>query len=91
MGDTSYYDQYRRERARRAADFRFLANPQRTLAQAAIQYVLRMPGIATVIPRAVNRQELAENRGSLSAPEITDDEYRRIAALQAPWFAASVR
>ena len=85
MGDTSYYDRFRRERASRAADFRFLRTPERTLAQAAIRYVLQVDGIATVIPRAVNRKELAENLGSLTSPAITDDEYRHIREIQASW------
>jgi aryl-alcohol dehydrogenase-like predicted oxidoreductase len=88
MGDTSYYDLHRRERALRAADFRFLINPQRTLAQASIQYVLGIPGVATVIPRAVNGQELAENLGALSAPGLTAEEGARVAELQSRWQAA---
>jgi aryl-alcohol dehydrogenase-like predicted oxidoreductase len=91
MGDTSYYDQYRSERARRAADFRFLITPQRTLSQASIRYVLDIAGIATVIPRAVNRRELTENCSSLSAPGISEAEYRRIGELQAPWLATTPR
>jgi aryl-alcohol dehydrogenase-like predicted oxidoreductase len=85
MGDTSYYDRFRQERASRAADFRFLRSPERTLAQAAIRYVLQVDGIATVIPRAVNRKELVENLGALTAPGISDDEYRRIRETQASW------
>jgi len=85
MGDTSYYDRFRKERARRATDFRFLSNPRRTLAQAAIYYVLATPGISTVIPRAVNRDELAENLGALTTPGLSDEEYRRIAEIQSSW------
>ena len=85
MGDTSYYDRFRRERAARAADFRFLSNGERTLAQAAIRYTLDCPGVSTVIPRATNREELTENLGALTAPALTGEEYQRIAGIQASW------
>ncbi len=82
MGDTSYYDQQHDDRVEQAKAFRFLIGQNRTLAQAAIQYVLGLPDIATVIPRAVNRRELEENLGSLIAPPLTDAELARIATLQ---------
>jgi len=85
MGDTSYYDRYRKERSQRARDFGFLRRADRSLAQAAIRYVLDLPGLSTVIPRAVNPTELAENLGALDVPAITSDEYRRIRELQASW------
>jgi len=82
MGDTSYYDQQHADREKQARAFRFLIRPDRTLAQAAIIYAVGVAGIATVIPRAVNRRELAENLGSLGVPPFTADELARIAALQ---------
>jgi len=85
MGDTSYYDRFRRERATRAADFRFLSNGGRTLAQAAIRYTLDCPGVSTVIPRATHRAELTENLGALTTPGLTDREYRQITGIQASW------
>lgn len=82
MGDTSYYDQQHDDREAQAKTFRFLIGQDRTLAQAAIQYVLGLPDIATVIPRAVNRRELEENLESLNAPRLTSAELARIASLQ---------
>ena len=82
MGDTSYYDQQHEDREKQAQAFRFLIRQDRTLAQAAIQYALGIPGIASVIPRAVNHEELDENLGSLTAPPLTEAELARIAALQ---------
>jgi aryl-alcohol dehydrogenase-like predicted oxidoreductase len=91
MGDTSYYDRHRRQRARRAAAFRFLITPERTLAQASIRWVLGAEGVATVIPRAVNRRELAENLGSLGVPDLGEEERRRVDELQASWLALPPR
>jgi len=82
MGDTSYYDQQHDDREAQAKQFRFLIRQERTLAQAAIQYVLRLPDISTVIPRAVNRRELEENLGSLKVVPLTDAEMEQIATLQ---------
>jgi aryl-alcohol dehydrogenase-like predicted oxidoreductase len=82
MGDTSYYDRQHEDREAQAKNFRFLIRGDRTLAQAAIQYVLGLSGIATVIPRAVDRKELEENLDALTAPPLTADELAQIAALQ---------
>jgi len=75
MGDTSQYSQedYAR-RVQKAQAFRVLVTPNRTLAQAAIQYVLQIPGIASAIPRAVTCKELTENLGALTAPPLTAQE-----------------
>ena len=83
MGDTSYYDQQREDRNAQARAFRFLIRQNRSLAQAAIQSVLGLPGIAAVIPRAINLKELEENLESLKAPPLTGAELARIATLQA--------
>lgn len=69
------------ERKRRANRFQFLTNENRTLAQAAIQFVLQLNGISAVLPRAVNCDELNENVGSLSAGPLTEDELKKIYSL----------
>ena len=85
MGDTSQYsEQEHAQRVRRAQAFRVLVRPDRTLAQAALQFVLQIPGIASLVPRAVTCTELAENLGALSAPPLNADELRQIAALGRP-------
>jgi aryl-alcohol dehydrogenase-like predicted oxidoreductase len=66
-----------------ARKFEFLVNEHRTLAQAAIQFVLQLPGISTAIPRAVNVAQLENNLGALSAPMLEGDELARIASTQA--------
>lgn len=82
MGDTSYYDQQHEDREVQAKSYRFLITQNRTLAQAAIRYVLGLPDIGTVIPRAVNRRELKENLESLNVAPLNDAELERIATLQ---------
>ena len=75
MGDTSQYseEEYAR-RVRKAQVFRALVKPNRTLSQAAIQFVLQIPGVASAIPRAMTCKELAENLGALAAPPLTAQE-----------------
>jgi aryl-alcohol dehydrogenase-like predicted oxidoreductase len=91
MGDTSYYDQQHADREAHARAFRFLIRDDRSLAQAAIRYVLDLPDIATVIPRAVNRTELAENLGASAIPPLADGELGHIASLQASWNPGGAR
>jgi aryl-alcohol dehydrogenase-like predicted oxidoreductase len=58
---------------------RFLELPgERTLAQAAIQYILRREAIASVLPTITSLAELDEFAGAAGAPALTDDELRRI-------------
>ena len=79
MGDTSAYSRTEfEERKKRAKAFRFLIKQDRTMAQAAIQFVLQLQGISVVLPRAVQREELKENLGALDAPPLTDEELARI-------------
>ncbi len=83
MGDTSAYDQREFEdRNNRAKRFRFLIHENRTMAQAAIQFVLQLQGVSVVNPRAVNRKELGENLGALTAPPLTKEELAKIYSLK---------
>lgn len=77
----------RMERARR---FRFLAGPRRTLAQAALQFLLQLDGVTTVLPRLFRRQDLAEVLGTLAAEPLRPEELSRIAALTTPQTAGSL-
>jgi aryl-alcohol dehydrogenase-like predicted oxidoreductase len=67
-------------KTRRAMQFAFLVNGNRTLAQAALQFVLQLPGVTTTIPRAVNVRQLLDNLGALGAPPLAADEIGRILA-----------
>jgi len=72
------------ERKRRSADFSvFAALGQRSMAQSAMQFVLRVPGVSTVIPGIANVRQLEENLGALSAPQLSEEEFDRIRSLSA--------
>jgi len=82
MGDSSVFSKDEFEiRKNKAAKFQFLIKEDRTMAQASIQFVLQLDGISVVLPRAVNREELNENVGSLKASPLKDDELKKIYSL----------
>lgn len=68
-----------RSRERRAKQFKFLVRSDRSLAQAAIQFVLQVPGVSTVIPGMVTPEQFHENIGALSTIPFDQDELRQIA------------
>jgi aryl-alcohol dehydrogenase-like predicted oxidoreductase len=67
-----------RSRQQRASQFKFLIRPDRTLAQAAMQFAIRVPGISSVIPGMILPKQLEENLGALTATPLTQDELQRI-------------
>jgi aryl-alcohol dehydrogenase-like predicted oxidoreductase len=69
----------KKEKAKR---FNFLINNKRTLAQAALHYVLNFEGVSAAIPRAVNSKQLSEILGTLNAPSLMDSEFSRILSVQ---------
>jgi aryl-alcohol dehydrogenase-like predicted oxidoreductase len=82
MGDLSLYDQREfKGKRKRAKAFQFLIKTNRTLAQAAIQFVLQLHGVSVVIPRAINRRQLEENLGALTAPPLTKEELERVFSM----------
>jgi aryl-alcohol dehydrogenase-like predicted oxidoreductase len=62
---------------------RFLCGPEsgRTMAQAALRFILAQPQMTAVIPTITNESELREYAGAGEAPELTDDELARVAEL----------
>ncbi|MGD2113280.1 MAG: aldo/keto reductase, partial [Gammaproteobacteria bacterium] len=68
----------------RARQFDFLVKPERSLGQAALQFVLQLSGVSCALPRAVNVAQLQENLGALEAPPLSAAELRRIATLGQP-------
>ncbi|MGH7509383.1 MAG: aldo/keto reductase [Gemmatimonadales bacterium] len=62
-------------RKRHSQSFHSLAGGQRTMAQAALRFVLQISGISTVIPGVANRAQLEENLGALSAPRLNREEF----------------
>ncbi len=60
---------------------RFLERPDRTLGQAAIQWLLAEPRVMTVLPNIYDREQLVEFAGAPEAPNLTKDELDRVAEL----------
>jgi aryl-alcohol dehydrogenase-like predicted oxidoreductase len=82
MGDTSSYDRTELEnRKNRAKSLQFLIKENRTLAQAALQFVLQVDGVSIVLPRAIDRVQLDENLGAREAPRLVKQELENIALL----------
>ena len=67
-----------KEKKERASRFRFLVKTDRTLAQAALKFVLGFKEISTVIPRSINRAQLKEVLGTLNAPQLTEQDLEKI-------------
>lgn len=63
---------------RRAERLRFLVRPDRTLAQAAIQWVLSLPGVSTVTAGCGTIAELEENATVSDMPPLSPDELERV-------------
>jgi aryl-alcohol dehydrogenase-like predicted oxidoreductase len=60
---------------------RFLERPDRTLGQAAIQWLLAEPRVMTVLPNIYDRAQLEEFAAASDAPALSADEMRRVDAL----------
>ena len=60
---------------------RFLETPQRTLGQAAIQWLLHEPRVMTVLPNVYDREQLVEFARAPETPRLEPAELERIAAL----------
>lgn len=56
----------------------FLARPGRTLAQAALQFVLAHPAVTVAIPGARSVAQVEANVGALSAVPLTPEELHRV-------------
>ncbi|HEV2230718.1 MAG TPA: aldo/keto reductase [Thermoplasmata archaeon] len=66
-----------------AARLSFLVKPNRTMAQAALRFVLAFPEISVAIPGAKTAVQVAENVGAADAPLLTQAEVREAHALYA--------
>ncbi|MGH2953682.1 MAG: aldo/keto reductase [Solirubrobacterales bacterium] len=62
---------------------RFLCEPGsgRTMAQAALRFILAQPQMAVVIPTITSEAELREYAGAADVPQLSADELDRVAAL----------
>lgn len=61
-----------------------LARGGRTLAQAAMQFVLRHPAVSTAIPGARSVRQLRDNAGAAAAPALSPDELALIDSVVPP-------
>lgn len=71
---------------KKVEQLRFLETPQRTLGQAAVQWLLAEPRIMTVLPNIYDREQLIEFAKASDAPALTADELARISELFATNF-----
>ena len=62
---------------------RFLCGPEtgRTMAQAALRFILAQPQMTVVIPTITNQAELREYAGAADVPDLTEDELARVDEL----------
>jgi aryl-alcohol dehydrogenase-like predicted oxidoreductase len=62
---------------------RFLCGPEsgRTMAQAALRFILAQPQMTVVIPTITNQAELREYAGAADVPDLADEELARVAEL----------
>ena len=61
---------------------RFLVRQgERSMAQAALKFILAQPGIACVVPTVTTLSELEELAGTSQAPDLSGEELERIEAL----------
>ena len=60
---------------------RFLERPDRTLGQAAVQWLLAEPRVMTVLPNIYDRAQLQEFAAASDAPALTPEELERVEAL----------
>ena len=63
---------------------RFLARADRTLAQAALQWVLAHPAVSCAIPGAKSVAQVTSNAAAADG-QLTEDDLARLAALTAGW------
>ncbi len=71
---------------KKVEQLRFLERPNRTLGQAAIQWLLREPRVMTILPNIYDREQLVEFAKAPETPELTDEEMRTIDELYAKNF-----
>lgn len=71
---------------KKVEQLRFLETPQRTLGQAAIQWLLAEPRVMSVLPNIYDREQLHEFAAAPDTPALTADEMQRIAQLYADNF-----
>ncbi|MGH2571188.1 MAG: aldo/keto reductase, partial [bacterium] len=72
-------------RVERVDELRFLRRGARSLAQAALQFVLAHPAVSTTIPGFRNEEQVEDLVGSLAVPALSDIEVARARELGREW------
>jgi aryl-alcohol dehydrogenase-like predicted oxidoreductase len=72
----------KRAGALKAEELQPLTGPDRSLAQLAIQYVLGLPGVSTVITGTGRWAHMAENIAAVDCPPLTDADLAQIVSIQ---------
>jgi aryl-alcohol dehydrogenase-like predicted oxidoreductase len=76
----------------KAETLRFLwEDGSRTVAQAALQFLVAQPGLAGVLPTMSEPAQIEEFAAAASLPELTEDQLRRVAELEARNFGVEDR
>ena len=78
---------YKTTMTERANALRAFTGPRRSPAQLAVQYVLQLKGVSTVIPGTTKWAHMTENIAALDATPLTADELAKNAGLQQSWQA----
>jgi aryl-alcohol dehydrogenase-like predicted oxidoreductase len=65
----------------KVAQLRFLERPDRTLGQAAIQWLLAEPRVMTILPNIYDREQLAEFAAAPDTPALAPEELARVDEL----------
>jgi aryl-alcohol dehydrogenase-like predicted oxidoreductase len=71
---------------KKVEQLRFLESPNRTLGQAALQWLLGDPQIASTLPNIYDEKQLVEFASAPDAPALTDDDMSRIHSLYTAGF-----
>ena len=74
---------------KKVSNLRFLELPNRTLGQAALQWLLTDDRVATTLPNIYNEEQLVEFAGAPDSPELTVDELARLIELHRDNFGAA--
>jgi len=78
---TEWPPEYLAMQARLAEQCRFLVTPERTLAQAALRFILDAPEVSVVIPGTKTVAQAVENLATSELPGLTEDEHTTIREL----------
>jgi aryl-alcohol dehydrogenase-like predicted oxidoreductase len=66
---------------KKVEQLRFLESPSRTLAQAALLWLLRDERVASVLPNIYDERQLSEFAAATEAPDCTEEEMEKVSSL----------